>query len=103
MMQWKAFNSYEKVDQQSHNKDLLRDEINNIALRIVKAREAKKQLQKQIGADKDSVQGSKSACESWRVHFNRGFNEATRYYNLKPEERCHGLKYIPPPKAEYLY
>ena len=55
MMQWKAFNSYEKVDQQSHNKDLLRDEINNIALRIVKAREAKKQLQKQIGADKDSV------------------------------------------------
>jgi hypothetical protein len=107
MMNWKAFNSFEKVDQHSHNKDLLRDEINNIALRIVKAREAKKQLQKQIGADKDSVQGSKSACESWRVpeieHFNRGFNEATRYYNLKPEERCHGLKYIPPPKAEYLY
>ena len=51
--------------------------------------------------------GSKSACNNWRVpeieHFNRGFNEASRYYNLLPEERVHGLKYIPPPKAEYLY
>ena len=61
MLQWKSFNSYEKVDQHKHNKDLLRDEINNIAMRIVKAREAKKQLQIQIGAtDKDK--GSKSAC-----------------------------------------
>ena len=44
MMQWKSFNNYEQVDQQRHNKDMLRDEINNIALRIAKAREAKKQL-----------------------------------------------------------
>ena len=36
-------------------------------------------------------------------HFNRGFNEASRYYNLDPAERVHGLKYIPPPKADYLY
>jgi len=45
MAQWKSFNSYEKRDQHKDNKDMLRDEINNIALRIVKAREAKKQLQ----------------------------------------------------------
>jgi len=44
MLQWKSFNQYEKVDQHRHNKDMLRDEINNIALRIAKAREAKKQL-----------------------------------------------------------
>jgi len=51
------------------------------------------------------MHGSKSACNNWRVpeieHFNRGFNEGSRYYNL--DERVHGLKYIPPPKAEYLY
>ena len=44
MLQWKSFNNYDQVDQQRHNKDMLRDEINNIALRIAKAREAKKQL-----------------------------------------------------------
>ena len=44
MMQWKSFNNYDQVDQKTHNKDMLRDEINNIALRIAKAREAKKQL-----------------------------------------------------------
>ena len=54
MSQWKSFNSYEKVDQHRNNKELLRDEINNIALRIVKAREAKKQLQIHIeGKEKD--------------------------------------------------
>ena len=53
------------------------------------------------------MNGSKSACNNWRApeieHFNRGFNEAARYYNLEPAERTHGLKYIPPPKADYLY
>jgi len=48
-----------------------------------------------------------ATTSNWRVpeveHFNRGFNEGTRYYNVFPEERKHGLKYIPPPKAEYLY
>ena len=41
---------------------MLRDEINNIALRIVKAREAKKQLQIQIGEKDGAKLGSKSAC-----------------------------------------
>ena len=37
-------------------------------------------------------------------HFNRGFNEASRYYNnLGQDERTHGLRYVPPPKADYLY
>ncbi len=59
MSQWKSFNSYEKVDQHRNNKDLLRDEINNIALRIVKAREAKKQLQIHLeGKEKEDKKGS---------------------------------------------
>jgi len=43
---------------------------------------------------------------SWKVPeieaMNRNFNEGTRYYNCFPYQRKHGLRYVPPPKAEHL-
>ena len=38
--EWKNFNSFEQRDQKFRSKEVLKDEINNIAMRIVKAREA---------------------------------------------------------------
>jgi len=37
---WKSFNNYEKKDNRFKQRELLKDEINSIAARIVKAREA---------------------------------------------------------------
>ena len=42
MSTWKAFNDYEKQDFVRRNKDVLRDEINNIALQLAKSRETPK-------------------------------------------------------------
>lgn len=33
---------------------------------------------------------------------DRQFNENTRYYNIFPEKRSCGLKFIPPPKQENI-
>jgi ABC-type transporter MlaC component len=38
---WKSFNNFEKTDHKALQKLILKDEITNIAMRIVKAREAK--------------------------------------------------------------
>ena len=38
--QWKSFNSYEKKDNRFKQREMLKDEINSIAARIIKAREA---------------------------------------------------------------
>lgn len=42
--QWKSFNNYERKDHKFNQKEHLKDEINNIAMRIVKAREAKNNM-----------------------------------------------------------
>ena len=77
---------------------MLKNEINNIALRIVKARDAKQN--QTYNQDAEMMEGS------WKVReieaMNRNFNESTRYYNCFPYQRKHGLKYVPPPKAEHL-
>lgn len=43
---------------------------------------------------------------NWRIPqteiMDRTFNEGARYYTTMSNERKHGLKYIPPPKAENL-
>ena len=41
MNEFKTWNTYETQDHKQKTKELLRDEINNIALRIAKARHAK--------------------------------------------------------------
>ena len=33
---------------------------------------------------------------------DRSFNEYARFYNTHNDQRIHGLKYVPPPKAENL-
>jgi hypothetical protein len=42
--QWKFFNSFEKNDLKTRTREILKDEINNIAFRIAKAREMKEQM-----------------------------------------------------------
>ena len=104
MGMWKSFNEYEQKDIQKQQKDTLRDELNNIALRIVKAREAKQNLLYNPLVEGEPLLGNTE--KSWKVgeveHFNRGFNESSRFYNCFPYQRKHGLKYVPPPKAENL-
>ena len=43
---------------------------------------------------------------NWRVPeteiMDRTFNEGARYFTTMANQRKHGLKYIPPPKAENL-
>ena len=45
---------------------------------------------------------------NWKVPeiepMGRNFNESNRFYKdpTMPHSRQHGLKYVPPPKAEYL-
>ena len=41
---WKSFNNFEKNDHKATKKQMLKDEITNIAMRIVKAREAQENL-----------------------------------------------------------
>ena len=105
MSMWKSFNEYEQESKQKHQKASLRDEINDIALKIVKAREAKQaEVGKKLefGIDEELT----STVRNWKVpqveHFNRGFNESSRFYNCFPYQRQHGLKFVPPPKAEHL-
>ena len=92
---WKFYNSYERQDPHRKNKDLLRDEINNIALRIVKVREAKNSMK--FNPQTRLHEGA------WRVPdveaMDKKFNEATRFFKL-PEQRKNGLKFVPPPVTE---
>ena len=70
-------------------------------MRIVKAREAKKNMAYDPEKDEEKELLYKARAPEIE-HFNRGFNEASRYYNCFGYQRKHGLKYVPPPKAEYL-
>ena len=73
---WKFYNSYEQMDHQQKSKELLRDEINNITLKIVKAREAKSNMK--YNPDTGKLEGT------WKVpeveSISRKFNEGVRYY-----------------------
>ena len=71
-------------------KEQLRNEINNQALQLQREREKRKQTPRNWFKP-----ASIEAME-------RNFNESTRYYNLFPEKREHGLKFIPPPKQENI-
>ena len=75
---WKYFNTYEKVDMKKRQKDVLKDEILSIAVRIAKAREAKKNMK--YNAETGVLEGT------WKVpeveNMNRHFEEGARYYRL---------------------
>ena len=77
---------------------MLRDEINNIALRIVKVREAKNNMK--YNTESGSVDGA------WRVpkieSMDRKFGEEARYF-LMPHQRTQGVKYVPPPVHDHIY
>jgi hypothetical protein len=71
---------------------MLRDEINNIALRIVKAREAKNNLR--YNPDSGKIEGN------WRVptleKVERAFTEQSRFFHFSHQKKV-GLKFVPPP------
>lgn len=75
----------------------MRDEINNIALRIVKIREAKNNMR--YNPDTGLLEGDwkPKAVET----LERKHNEANRFFKL-PDARQHGLKYVPPPVIENI-
>lgn len=74
--QWKTFNNFERKDHKFNQKEQLKDEINNIAMRIVKAREAKNNMVYSIETGK--MNGA------WKVpeveHMNKGLIEANRFF-----------------------
>lgn len=94
--EWKSFNFYDAPDHKNKTKDILKDEINNIAMKVVKARELKQNMT--FNADTGKLHGQ------WRVGeielFNKGFGEKNRYHNDQHEDRHHGLKFVSPPIAE---
>lgn len=77
---WKFFNSFEKQDMKKKQKEVLKDEILSIAMRIAKAREAKKNMA--YNADTGTLEGT------WKVPeveaMNRHFEEGNRYFRLQP-------------------
>ena len=89
---WKFFNSFEKKDLRHKTREILKDEINNIALRIAKAREVKESM---------------SQNGTWRVPGDveanaRVIDEGSRFFRNDFQTKKHGLRYVPPPVAENL-
>jgi hypothetical protein len=85
---WKCYNSFERKDNAFKQKEVLKDEINNIAMRIVKAREAKQQN----CAFTDS---------QWKVPdvemISKTITEGNRFYNCFAYQKKTGVKFVPPP------
>lgn len=79
--QWKSFNNFEN-ENKFQQKQMLRDEISNITMRIVKAREAQKNM---IYADSDC---QRQLQKTWKVGevelMTKGFSERNRFFNLFP-------------------
>jgi hypothetical protein len=80
-------------------KDNLRQEINNIALDLALKRESAL-----IRNNRDQMNSTyHGSLTSWRSpHIEaveRSFNEGSRFFSHK---KNHGVRYIVPPKAEYL-
>lgn len=72
---------------------MLKDEITNIAMRIVKAREASNNMA--FSENTGKLHGT------WKVGevemMSKGFSEQNRYFNMFPYQRNYGLKFVPPP------
>ena len=89
---WKQFNSYETKNFKQKTQEALKDEINNLALKIHEQRAA-------MGGSTYS-----NNLASWRVPeteaMNRTFAEGSRFFT--PGGKQVGVKYVCPPKAENL-
>ena len=93
---WKMHNNYERKDHFFKTKEVLKDEITNIAMRIVKAREAKSNMV--YNHDTGKLHGT------WKVPevelMTKNTDESNRYYNYSnnfKDARKTGLKFVPPP------
>ena len=75
---WKYFNTYERIDMKRRQKDILKDEILSIAVRIAKAREAKKNMKYNVNTG--NLEGT------WKVpdveNVGRTMEEGARYYRV---------------------
>ena len=97
---WKSFNNYEKKDMQYDQKSMLKDEITDLAIRIVKAREAKENME--VSLETGNLVGAWKVPEVELVH--RGFAEGNRYYDVFQQQRRYGKKLvIPPAQAATLH
>lgn len=96
---WKSFNNFEP-ERKFQQKQILRDEISNITMRILKAREAQKNMATYAQSEGDE----RPLQKSWKVGevelMTKGFSERNRYFNLFPCQRKYGLKFVSPPVAE---
>ena len=95
-LNWKMHNNYERKDHFFKTKEVLKDEITNIAMRIVKAREAKSNMV--YNHETGKLHGT------WKVPevelMTKNTDESNRYYNYSnnfKEARKTGLKFVPPP------
>lgn len=99
------FNDYDTADSfKKHVKESLKQEINNIATDLALKREnsayCTPQTKKFLNDEMTTYNRNNS---NWRVpaieSVERAFNESSRYYTTKVDERVHGLKLVPPPLA----
>jgi hypothetical protein len=78
---------------QFKQKMMLKDEITDLAMRIVKAREAKENME--ISTETGQKVGS------WKVPdveiMNRGVSEGNRYFDVFNYQRRYGKKHVNPP------
>ena len=72
------------------------NELMALALKVSKARDDAQNMT--YNSDIKKMTGN------WKVpeveSMNRTFNEGSRYYDIQPYQRKHGLRYVPPPVAE---
>lgn len=89
---WKQFNNYERKDFKQKTQEALKDEINNLALKIHEQRTA-------MGNSTYS-----NNQQSWRVPdvevMDRTFQEGARFFT--PGGKTVGTRYVCPPKADNL-
>lgn len=72
------------------------NELMALALKVSKAREDAQNMTYSSDAKKMTGNWKVPEVES----MNRTFNEGSRYYDIQPYQRKHGLRYVPPPVAE---
>lgn len=89
--EWKSFSNFDKLDHQRVTKNLLKDEIADITMKVAKTRES----------------GSNSqVINTWKPnaieHLQRQTQEGGRFYELN-KKRLHGLKAVPPPGRAQSY
>ena len=94
---WKFYNNFDPPTHNNMKKELLKDEINNIALQIVKNRENKSTMM--FNPQQAKFEPNWKAPEPEPM--GRRYDEGARFFSINP--RMHGVKHVPAPVAENLY